>query len=125
MWMLHKGSQLGRPAVNCDKCYRWYHIDCHNIHTATYSDLGEDDSTGHTGHSSVAWICHVSDSVNYSQHAFQSSIWGIGDISNNQYHPLVDNESDDPALCQQLRLPLYASSPTKLEQKTQEKNCKT
>ena len=74
------------------------HIDWHNIHTITYSDLGEDDSTGHTGHSSVTWICHACDRVKYSQHAFQSSTWGICDISDNQYHRLVDDESDDPDL---------------------------
>ena len=34
-----------------------------------YSDLVEDDITGHTGHSSVAWICHDCDGINYSQHA--------------------------------------------------------
>ena len=67
-----------------------------NIHTVTYSHLGEDDSTGHTGHSHVAWICHACDGVNYFQYAFQSSIWAIDDIFVNQYHPLVDDESDDP-----------------------------
>ena len=34
--------------VNCDECYSWY-IDCHKISTVTYNDLGDDDSTGHTG----------------------------------------------------------------------------
>ena len=92
--------------------------------TVTYSDLGEDDSTDHTAHSSIPCICHTGDVVHYSQRAFQSSSWGIGDISNNQYHSLVDDESDDPDLSQQLGLPLYTSSPTKLQQKTQENTLK-
>ena len=75
--------------------------------------------------SSVVWIYHACDGVKYSQYAFQSSIWGIDDISDNQYHPLVDDKSDDPDLCQQLGLHLYTSSPTKLQQKIKEKNCKT
>ena len=67
----------------------------------TCSDLTEDGSTGHTDHSSVAWICHACDCISYSQHTFLSSIWGIGGISEKQYHPLVDDESDDHDLCKQ------------------------
>ena len=37
-----------------------------STHAVTYNDLEEDDTTGHTSHSSIAWICHVCDCVNYS-----------------------------------------------------------
>ena len=36
------------------------------------------------------------DGVNYSQGAFQSSVWGIGDISDNKNHPLVDDILFEP-----------------------------
>ena len=82
----------------------------------TYSDLGEGDTALVTlaTVASRGSVVLMMVSIIPSMHSSPPS-GGYGDISDNQYHPLVDNESDDPDLCQQLRLLLNTSPLTKLQ----------
>ena len=69
--------------------------------------------------SSAAWICSSCGEINYSQHAFQSSIWGFGDLTTNQYHPVSPGQIVNTTANSQdtdtnhFGLPLYTSSPLK------------
>ena len=94
-------------AVCCEDCYCWYHIDCHNIHSDTYENLKA---------SSASWICEKCGQVNYSQRAFQSSIWGFGDLTTNRYDTLNDDfhsTVNTDSSFSHLGLPMYTSSPNK------------
>ena len=95
-------------AVACDECATWYHIDCQNITSHTYEELNC---------SNAVWICSKCGEPNYSAHAFQSSIWGFGDILNNRYHPLsfCNNSQEEVSQDDQSKfgLPLYTSSSIK------------
>ena len=94
-------------AVCCEDCYCWYHIDCHNIHSDTYENLKS---------SSVSWTCEKCGEINFSQHAFQSSIRGFGDLTSNQYHTLSDDLSstmNTDVSFTHLGLPMYTSLPDK------------
>ena len=93
-------------AVCCEECYTWYHIDCHNIHTESYENLKSP---------SASWICNECGVVNFSQHAFQSSIHGFGDLTSNSYHPISDsfNSTLNTDASFNFGLPMYTSSPEK------------
>lgn len=96
-----------QKAVCCEKCYCWYHIECHRIHSKTYEELMG---------SSVAWKCESCGEVNYSQHAFESSIWGFGDLTTNKYHPIspgLDSTANTDFSTSHIGLPMYTSSPDK------------
>ena len=41
-----------KPAILCDVCEVWYHIECHNTLSDDYSELV---------HSSIDWLCHNCD----------------------------------------------------------------
>ncbi len=90
-------------AVCCEECYVWYHIGCHHIQTDTYEGLKS---------SSAAWTCEKCGEINYSQHAFQSSIRGLGDLSANKFQPL--SASFNNSSFTDLGFPLYTSTPDKV-----------
>ncbi len=104
-------------AVQCDNCDIWYHIECQAINTKTYDDFNKTESSVDSTLDQVSqaktpvWICCDCGGVNYSLYAFQSSIWGIGDLSDNNFHPLEDLDTSDPKIHKKIGLPLYSSSP--------------
>ena len=97
-------------AICCEQCYSWFHIECNNINSDTYEQLKV---------SSAAWICQNCGEVNYSQHAFQFSIEGFGDLSSNKYYSISDPANDSTGSMSHLGLPLYSSSPKKQENQPQ------
>ena len=94
-------------AVCCDECYAWYHIDCHNIHTESYERLQAPN---------VSWVCQKCGVVNYSQHAFESSIRGFDDLTSNAFHPLsasFNSTVNSDTSFSRFGYPMYTSSPNK------------
>ncbi len=94
-------------AVCCEECYTWYHTDCHNIHTESYEKLKTPN---------VSWICQKCGEVNYSQHAFESSIRGFGDLSSNSFHPLsasFNSTINSDTSYSWFGYPMFTSSPEK------------
>ena len=88
----HRQVTWEDQAVCCEECYCWYHTDCHNIHTVTYENMKI---------SSASWTCEKCGKVNYSQHAFQSSIRCFGDLTANQYFNISDEmNSTQTLVCQ-------------------------
>ena len=121
-------------AVQCDECFNWYHIECHAINTARYDEMNESESGDDENQDKISkpkvpvWICNDCGNVNYSQYAFMSSIWGIGDLSDNHFHPLEDLDTSDVDVHKKIGLPLYTSSPTAktaTEPKTKPKHRRT
>ena len=56
------------PAVECDECGQWFHIQCQSFGRDTYDDWVNTDR-------SFSWVCSICDSQNYStsaQSAFSS-----------------------------------------------------
>ena len=49
-------------AVVCDTCDQWYHINCQDIHSGTYSILNEDEN--------IRWDCIIYKDPNYSSVCF-------------------------------------------------------
>ncbi|XP_052788541.1 uncharacterized protein LOC128223297 [Mya arenaria] len=64
------------PAVECDKCGLWFHIQCQNLEHSWYQDLIHTDA-------SFAWTCTVCDNSN---HSITSSILSIS--STNSFSAL-------------------------------------
>ena len=73
-------------AIVCDSCDQWYHIDCQDVHSGTYSNLSED--------SGIRWDCIICDNPNYTTicfdlHSFQST---------NHFSLLSDTSLTSPTL---------------------------
>jgi hypothetical protein len=49
-------------AVVCDTCDQWYHLNCQDVHSRTYSILNED--------SAIRWDCLICNNPNYSTLCF-------------------------------------------------------
>ena len=95
-------------AVCCEECYTWYHTDCHNIHTESYERLKSP---------SVSWICQKCGEINFSQHAFESSIRGFGDLTSNSFHPLsasFNSTTNSDISFSRFGYPMFTSSPDKI-----------
>ena len=103
----HRHVSWEDRAVCCEECYCWFHTDCHNINIEPYERLKSP---------SVSWICAKCGEINYSQHAFESSIRGFGDLTTNQYHTLSDDFNstlNTESSFTNLGLLMYTSSPDK------------
>lgn len=90
----HTAVDWAQKAILCDVCEVWYHIDCHNIQSTDYSNLG---------HTSVEWLCAncccEEDPVDSESHMSSQSHGSSSIIS----IPSLDNEAE----------PRHTSSPMK------------
>lgn len=65
------------PAVECDSCGMWFHIQCHGLDPSWYQQIVENDS-------SFAWTCSVCDNLN---HSHVSSILSVSSHNSFSYLP--------------------------------------
>ncbi|CAC5409269.1 unnamed protein product [Mytilus coruscus] len=86
-------------AVRCDTCDQWFHINCQDIHSGTYSYLTADENTA------LRWDCIVCDSPNYN-----SLCYGSTSIqTENSFSPLENTLNNSTET--QNRKPLHSSTP--------------
>ena len=72
------------PAVDCDSCGMWFHLQCQGLDTAWYQQLVDHDQ-------SFAWTCTAYDNLNYSN---VSSILSVSSL--NSFSSLPDENMQIP-----------------------------
>ena len=97
------------PAVECDECGHWFHIQCQSIDQGTYDDWVASDH-------SFSWICSKCDRPNFSNIA-QSSFASYE--SQNNFSVLLDetpspHHSRDPSPTSQAAQPRRTASTAKI-----------
>ncbi|CAC5356809.1 unnamed protein product [Mytilus coruscus] len=99
-------------AIRCDTCDQWFHINCQDIHSKTFSYFVDHKNI------SVRWDGIICDNPNYN-----SLCYGSTAIStNNSFNLLLDGTLDmSTASKQECVRPKYTSTPKREKQETRNK----
>ena len=102
-----KPVKRNQKAVECEECFKWYHVKCTSITAKSYENFGND--------SKLVWICNICAFPNFSTTFLLNNIVDITD--DNSFAILNSNHSP-------IGSPLYASSPSKQPSATKAKRRK-
>ena len=102
-----KPVKRNQKAIECEECFKWYHVKCTSITAKSYENFGND--------SKLVWICNICAFPNFSTTFLLNNIVDITD--DNSFASLNSNHSP-------IGSPLYASSPSKQPSATKVKRRK-
>ena len=117
--LCNKAVQSNQKAIECEECFRWFHINCTAMSTQSYDNFGHD--------SNLVWICNFCAFPNFSAILLLNNLDSFA--SNNSYQSLESDNSStksapDPYYSSPMGPPLQTSSPIARSPKQKRKKLK-